>query len=93
MLYSEKSMAWIAPETRKSLSESGKTYIEYNADFYGWAVKAQAVCPDGRIRKVRLGCAGDSYWTIPARLSIRNTTLTGHVAFQGGEWNFVAEKW
>jgi hypothetical protein len=92
MLYSEKSMVF-ARAIRRSLSESGKTYMDYSDDFYGWSVRAQAICPDGQIRKVRTGCAPDSLWTIPARLSIRNTTLTGHVVFKDGEWNFIAAKW
>lgn len=94
MCYSEKSLAYVSDNTRYNESGSGKTWIRYNNDNFGFRVQAKAICPDGKIRKVRLGCASDSFWTIPARLSIRNTTLTGWI-FQGedGEYHFNSEKW
>ena len=94
MLHSERSLAYVSNNARYAKSESGNTWIQYNDDFYGWSVRAQTICPDGKIRKVRLTCAPESFWTIRARLSIRNTTLTGWI-FQGedGEWHFNAEKW
>lgn len=92
-MYSEKSLAYVSNKARFCKSDSGETWIQYNDDFYGWSVKARAICPDGRIRKVRLSCAPESLWTIQARLSIRNTTLTGWVFQKDGEWHFNAEKW
>ena len=94
MCYSAKSLAYVSDKARFAKSNSGNTWIQYNDDNVGFCVKAQAICPDGKIRKVRLGCSADSFWTIPARLSIWNTTITGWV-FQGddGEVHFNSEKW
>ena len=92
-MYSERSLAYVSADTVKRFSESGKTFVEYNAGIFGSYVKAQVVCPDGRIRKVRLTCCADSFWTIPARLSIRKTTLTGWVYEMEGEFHFNSEKW
>ena len=48
-----------------------------------WAlnIAARAICPDGRVRKMRIGEA-DTFWTCPARLSYRGKTISGFVSLE-----------
>ncbi len=43
--------------------------------------RARAVCPDGKVRIVRLAQCADTYFTIPARLSYKGKTVTGCISW------------
>lgn len=47
-----------------------------------WQIPYKAsgvICPDGKRRTVRLSDEADTFWTMPARLSYKGTTVSGFV--------------
>ncbi len=48
-----------------------------------WATftRARAICPDGKLRVVKLAMCADSFFSVPARLSYRNKTVAGFISF------------
>ncbi len=48
-----------------------------------WATftRARAICPDGKARVVKLALVADTYWTVPARVSYKGTTVAGFITF------------
>jgi hypothetical protein len=48
---------------------------------WGVFVGCRALCPDGRVRAVKLALTADTFWTIPAKLSYRGKTVCGFVTF------------
>ena len=49
---------------------------------FGIYVSAYALCPDGRVRKVkRIAQTADSFCTIPASIKYKGKTVAGHLYF------------
>ena len=53
----------------------------YHRGFWGTPYKAQAECSDGVMRMVQITGAADTFFSIPARLSFRKTTIAGFVSW------------
>ena len=47
--------------------------------------RAAAVCPDGRLRTVRLAAVADTFFSVRARLSYRGRTVTGFISFKSDD--------
>lgn len=43
--------------------------------------RARALCPDGRLRVVKLALCADTFFSVSARVSYRNKTVAGFVTF------------
>ena len=48
---------------------------------WGCFVRGKAVCPDGKVRSVRLALCADSFFSIPASVVFRGKRVTGFVTF------------
>lgn len=49
---------------------------------FGIYVSAYALCPDGRVRKVkRIAQTADSFFSIPASIKYKGKTVAGHLYF------------
>jgi hypothetical protein len=69
------------PESRSPTQKAGLTWIEPEEFAYpsgGFLRRAYVRCPDGRYRVVRCSIA-DTYYTVPARLVLRKTHITGWI--------------
>lgn len=56
--------------------------------FGPWDIPYKAtgvMCPDGKRRTVRLHHTADTFYTIPARLSYKGTTVTGAIMHRGSD--------
>lgn len=47
-------------------------------------VKAKAICPDGKVRSIRLSQCADGYTTVPGRVNYRGITVSGFITFKEG---------
>lgn len=66
------------------LSYANGTYLQYTVPF-GLYVGAAALCPDGKVRKVkRIASTPDTYFSIPASVTYKGKTVAGylHVEFR-----------
>lgn len=62
--------------------------------FGPWQIPYKAtgvMCPDGKRRTVKLHHTPDSFWTIPARVSYKGTTVSGAVMHQGNDTDEVQD--
>ena len=58
------------------------TYLE-TAGPWQVFIGARALCPDGKVRKVkRIGQVGDTFFSIPAAISLKRKTVTGFLTIQ-----------
>jgi hypothetical protein len=48
---------------------------------WGLTCRGKALCPDGKVRAFR-GNSADTYFSIPARVSARGTTVSGYVTVE-----------
>jgi hypothetical protein len=48
--------------------------------------KAKALCADGRIRSATATAEPDTYFSVPARVSVRHKTVSGFLMVEGNEW-------
>jgi len=56
---------------------------------WGLFVKGKAVCPDGKVRTVRLAQTADTFFSIPASVKYRGKTVAGYATFNedgDGRW-------
>jgi hypothetical protein len=53
------------------------TSLEFSQP-WGFTCKGKAMCPDGKVRAFRGGIA-DTFFSIPARVSAKGTTVAGYV--------------
>ena len=75
---------WPDPKTA-TVNEFGQTVIRTSYPFSALARVIGAVCADGKRRTARIHKEADTYWTVPARVSVGKKTVTGFVYFQEGE--------
>jgi hypothetical protein len=52
--------------------------------------KVKALCEDGIVRTATITGEADSYWSAPARVSVKGRTITGHV-FQDSAFTTVTD--
>ena len=43
-------------------------------------IRARALCPDGKVRSIKLAITADTFFSVPARLSYRGTTVSGFMS-------------
>ncbi len=55
--------------------------------------KVQALCADGRKRSALILRDADTFYTIPARVSVKGRTVTGFVWLSDGILTFTADSW
>ncbi len=48
---------------------------------WGIFTRARALCPDGRLRVVKLRITADTYFSVPARLSYKGKSVTGYISW------------
>ncbi len=48
---------------------------------WGLFTRARAICPDGKVRVVRLAQTADTFFSVPARVSYRGKTVAGFITF------------
>lgn len=48
---------------------------------WGCFVKGKAVCPDGKVRSVRLAITADTFFSIPASVVVKKKRVSGFVTF------------
>lgn len=56
---------------------------------WGLFVKGRAVCPDGKVRAIRLSDCADTFFSIPASVKYRGKTVAGYATFNedaAGRW-------
>lgn len=56
------------------------TALEFSLP-WGFSCKGRALCPDGKVRAFRGGIA-DTFFSIPARVSTKGTTVAGYVTVE-----------
>ena len=49
---------------------------------WGIFTRARAVCPDGKLRIVRLAITADTFFSVPAKLSYKRKTVCGFISFE-----------
>lgn len=43
----------------------------------------RCLCPDGKVRHATIVSYADTYWTLPARITVKGKTVSGAVSFRG----------
>jgi len=63
---------------------------------YPWGiyVKARVLCPDGRVRTTkRIAATADTFFSIPASVTVQGKTVSGYVTFDDDTVKFVPYKY
>lgn len=51
--------------------------------------KVRAIASDGKVRTATFTAEADSFFTVPARMTVHGRTVTGHVtAWEGDLWEY-----
>jgi hypothetical protein len=60
---------------------------------FGSYFQGAAMCPDGKVRRLKtISECADTAWTIPASISYRGKTVSGHVEFKSDSGLSTDEK-
>lgn len=62
-----------------SFLTTGRTRTWTNP-FWGNLIAVTAICPDGRVRKIRLNQSADTFFSHPGRTTIAGHAITGYVS-------------
>lgn len=68
------------------------TYIEIRLP-WGEYISADALCPDGKIRKTkRISATADTFFSVPASIRFRGKTVAGYITIEDETVRFIPYK-